>query len=280
MIKFFLAKFICIFILIVFSFGCSIAKLPRVVHKPFEMGYSFQYKNDMLEISLKNPLNCPMRIWFQSTHQALQSKFDSFTPVTLGSLSDTIISFENITYIDNDIRFGSRFGDMKKIIEPIELDLPFKKNTSYTVMQGNNTSFTHNGDYSKHAIDFNLKTNDTICSATDGFVVGMVNQYKYGGSGPKWHPFANTITIYDPISGLFTQYAHLVQKGNLVKMGDKVIRGQKIGLAGNTGQSTGEHLHFNCLVPDRADKGLKSVPSEFIGRIKGIDLKVGDVVKK
>jgi murein DD-endopeptidase MepM/ murein hydrolase activator NlpD len=74
-------------------------------------------------------------------------------------------------------------------------------------------------------------TNDTICSATDGFVVGIVNQYKYGGRRLKWHPFANTITVYDPISGLFTQYAHLVQKGNLVKMGDKVIRGQKIGLA-------------------------------------------------
>ncbi|HDS09117.1 MAG TPA: M23 family metallopeptidase, partial [Firmicutes bacterium] len=42
--------------------------------------------------------------------------------------------------------------------------------------------------------------------------------------------------------GFTTKYGHL-QK-NVVKVGDKVKRGQVIGYRGNTGRSTGTHLHY------------------------------------
>jgi murein DD-endopeptidase MepM/ murein hydrolase activator NlpD len=71
-----------------------------------------------------------------------------------------------------------------------------------------------------------------------------------------------------------------VYNGSLVKIGDKVHRGQKIALSGNTGQSTVEHLHFSSLVPVNSEGGLKSVPIEFVGGIKAIHLKKGDVLKK
>jgi murein DD-endopeptidase MepM/ murein hydrolase activator NlpD len=129
-------------------------------------------------------------------------------------------------------------------------------------------------------LDFDLKTNDTICSATDGFVVGVVSKYKYGGKGEEWKPFANFSTIYEPSSGVFTQYNHLVENGSLVKVGDKIVRGQKIALSGNTGLSTEEHLHFSCLIPVNSEDGLKSIPIEFVGGIKGINLKKGDELKK
>lgn len=46
-------------------------------------------------------------------------------------------------------------------------------------------------------------------------------------------------------NGFATRYLHL-QK-NLVKKGDKVERGQEIALLGNTGRSTGPHLHYTIL---------------------------------
>jgi murein DD-endopeptidase MepM/ murein hydrolase activator NlpD len=41
---------------------------------------------------------------------------------------------------------------------------------------------------------------------------------------------------------LVTRYAHLLKR--LAKVGDVVMSGGKIGAVGNTGRSTGPHLHF------------------------------------
>ncbi len=51
--------------------------------------------------------------------------------------------------------------------------------------------------------------------------------------------------IMDIGNGLFAFYAHM-QPGSLrVKVGDKVTRGQVLGLLGNTGNSSEPHLHFH-----------------------------------
>ncbi|WP_300977639.1 M23 family metallopeptidase [Flavobacterium sp.] len=261
--------------------GCkSVVVLPSVKYNQYEYGKSFSYNKDTLKIKLENPLHCPLRVWFFSSDELTQKEFDKIIPITLNSGSDTVLTFVNIQKKVEQIRFSSRLGDLSKRIDTIRLDLPFLKNKKFKILQENNTNFTHNSEWSMYALDFDLKTNDTICSATDGFVVGVVDKYKYSGKGSEWKPYSNYLTIYEPTSGSFIQYVHLVENGSLVKIGDKVNRGQKIALSGNTGQSTEEHLHFSSLVPANNEDGLMSVPIEFVGGIKAIKLKKGDVLKK
>ncbi|WP_237724923.1 LysM peptidoglycan-binding domain-containing M23 family metallopeptidase [Deinococcus alpinitundrae] len=52
--------------------------------------------------------------------------------------------------------------------------------------------------------------------------------------------------IVDHGDGWQTRYAHLSR--NLARVGDTVVRGQRIGLSGSSGRSTGPHLHFGTYL--------------------------------
>ena len=85
-------------------------------------------------------------------------------------------------------------------------------------------------------IDFDAMQGDPISAADAGIVVLASEQY-YGGN----------IVIVDHGLGVFSLYLHLSEFR--VSLGQKVARGDIIGLVGSTGRSTGPHLHlsFNIL---------------------------------
>jgi murein DD-endopeptidase MepM/ murein hydrolase activator NlpD len=171
------------------------------------------------------------------------------------------------------------YGDLSKAIMKVRMSLPFPKNRSYRIVQGYYGSPSHNTSNSRCAIDFGLNINDTICSADDGYVVGVIKDYKRAGKTVEWFDYSNYITIYHPKSGLFTQYAHLINNGSFVKVGDTVSKGQPIGLSGMTGYTTIPHLHFNVKKPD-AKEGLISTDIEFEEGYKGAELTENIIVKK
>ena len=267
--------------ILILLIGCKTSKLPSKRYSQVSIKISDEHENENLKIDLKNPLNCPIRIWINNANKELQTKFDKINPIILESKSDTSFVFFEVENFNKENFYSASLGNPLKEIKNIKVELPFQKNKEYNIIQGNDTNYTHNTNYARYAIDFNLKTNDTICSATSGFVVGIVDKYEFGGEGDKWKPFGNFITIYEPNSGIFTQYVHLVKNGSLVKVGDSIISGQKIALSGETGQTNIEHLHFNCLIPVNDNgNGMKSIPIEFIEGYKSVDLKKGDVTQK
>ena len=89
---------------------------------------------------------------------------------------------------------------------------------------------------SHFGIDIKVRTGDTIRAAFDGKV--RISRYERRGYGPY-------LVLRHP-NGLETVYGHLSKK--LVAENDIVHAGDPIGLGGNTGRSTGSHLHFETRI--------------------------------
>lgn len=64
-----------------------------------------------------------------------------------------------------------------------------------------------------------------------------------------WESGYGNCVVIDHGYGYKTRYAHMIRIG--VRRGEKVIRGQVIGAVGNTGKSTGPHLHYEVIVKGR-----------------------------
>jgi murein DD-endopeptidase MepM/ murein hydrolase activator NlpD len=62
----------------------------------------------------------------------------------------------------------------------------------------------------------------------------------------KGHPIYGGLLVIDHLDGTLTLYGHL--STTYVSTGDRVEAGEIIGRQGNTGISTGEHLHFELIV--------------------------------
>lgn len=259
-------------------FGCASSELPTETYYQFTFSKSLSYEDDTLRINLVNPVMSPLRIWLSSAHDSLQASFDRLNPIVLSEKEDTTLIFTALLNFKDDVKYRIAFGSLSKKIKNSPVKLPFPANKSYRIIQGNNTDYTHKTNFSRYAIDFDLRINDTISSASDGYVVGVIDQYKHGGKGSQWRPFGNFITIYDSSSGRYFQYVHLTYQGSLVKLGDHVKSGQPIALSGNTGQTTRPHLHFNCLIPISGKGDVKSIPIDFIEGYIGTKLKKNDRV--
>jgi len=95
-------------------------------------------------------------------------------------------------------------------------------------------------------MDFQAETGTDILAAAGGIVVTQEKHPAYG----------NMVEI-DHGNDLITRYAHA--SAVFVKKGDLVKRGQKIAAVGNTGRSTGPHLHFEVLV-----SGVPQNPQKFL----------------
>ena len=118
-------------------------------------------------------------------------------------------------------------------IEKLPLAMPVTQNFRYTSGFGRRWGRMHQG------IDMAGPVGTPILATGDGVVTFAGRQGAYG----------NLITISHEL-GTETRYAHLNRIH--VKTGDRVSQGERIGDMGNTGRSTGPHLHYEVRMNGRA----------------------------
>ncbi|MFG1484109.1 M23 family metallopeptidase [Halobacteriovorax sp. HFRX-2_2] len=101
------------------------------------------------------------------------------------------------------------------------------------------SGYGHRWGRPHEGIDIAARKGTYIVSADAGVVVFSGRKSGYGN-----------ITVVSHVGGFFTIYAH--NHKNYTRKGQKVARGQVIAAVGNTGKSTGDHLHFEIRHDSKA----------------------------
>lgn len=118
------------------------------------------------------------------------------------------------------------------------------------VTQGPGKPYSHNDIYNKYAYDFAVPTGTNVYASRGGKVVA---------AGPFVNPANGIEVMVDHGGGVCSQYLHL-SKVKVAK-GDTVKQNQVVALSGNTGNSSGPHLHFGLV--DCNTRYSKPLPVKF-----------------
>jgi murein DD-endopeptidase MepM/ murein hydrolase activator NlpD len=134
---------------------------------------------------------------------------------------------------------------------------------SVHVEQGYGGSYSHSDAQNRYAVDFGADIGTGVIAARAGTVMQVEGDFERGGlNAEKYAGRANFVRIVHD-DGTMALYAHLKLDGVLVRVGQRVRKGQVIGLSGNTGYTSGPHLHFVVQV-NRGMK-LESIPFRMFG---------------
>lgn len=181
-------------------------------------------------------------------------------PAPLG-VGPTIVLAE-LAHLDDgrryhrDLVFRARFGDPRAHPSPYAYALPYPVGRAFTVLQGFHGSFSHRGS-NAYAVDFDCPVATPVLAARPGLVVAAHAAAQGAGQTEEFLDYRRTnfvIVLHD--DGTLGEYMHLAPSGIEVTAGQRVSRGQSLGLSGNTGFSSTPHLHFQVMTA--APDGLAS----------------------
>jgi murein DD-endopeptidase MepM/ murein hydrolase activator NlpD len=125
--------------------------------------------------------------------------------------------------------------------------MPFQNSVVSTVSQGNNGSFTHQGGQ-QFAYDFVAPLSTPLVASRPGIVNSVRSNVTVNCQAPGFSgscPFFGNFVSVVHQDGSEAFYLHMVAGSPSVVVGQEVRRGDVLGLLGNTGNSTGPHVHFH-----------------------------------
>jgi len=140
---------------------------------------------------------------------------------------------------------------------------PFPEGLAFRVSQGFHGERTHRSRQARYAVDIPMPEGTPLRAARDGVVMHVEEDFFASGDDiERYGARANQVRVLHG-DGTMGVYAHLAPERVQVKPGDVVLAGEVLAESGDTGYSTGPHLHF--VVQRNAGMVLESVPFRFAG---------------
>jgi hypothetical protein len=98
-----------------------------------------------------------------------------------------------------------------------------------------------------------------VCAARDGIVAEIKQHSDVNGNKPEYN---NYLLVYHS-DGTIGDYSHLKQSSVKIRVGDHINAGDVLALSGNTGFSSGPHLHFDVSIPLK-NGTRQTIPIKFL----------------
>lgn len=194
----------------------------------------FRQLEDAMTISVK-PLDTMFRKAGLNTNSLLQQvrrgysgQGGALTPISFATMNDALVD-PDTDRANNILTQLDRLNVYRIAAEKAPFSLPVKGSYRFTSGYGPRWGRMH------HGTDFAAAHGAPIYATADGVVTHSGWGSGYGRYIKIQHEF-----------GIETRYAHLSRLR--VKKGQRVSRGQRIGDMGNSGRSTGTHLHYEVRV--------------------------------
>ena len=159
--------------------------------------------------------------------------------------------------------FHAQFGDPRARPTAYVYALPYPRDHEYSVIQGFQGRFSHHGP-NAYAVDIDCPLGTPVLAARPGLVVATHATARGSGTTPHFQELERSnfvFVLHD--DGTLAEYLHLENRGVDVEPGQWVDRGEQLGLSGNSGYSTGPHLHFRVMTAAEGGRESQSFPFSF-----------------
>jgi murein DD-endopeptidase MepM/ murein hydrolase activator NlpD len=231
----------------------------RVVRRPAGSG---------VELVAENSCFCPAEVAVRLLEPKNVAGFEGeVVRQVVPARRETVLAIVKPAVWDNPMSFGHEYravlGEPDVEHRPdAPYRAPFALAREFRVTQAYPTHVTHVDAASAYAVDFAMPVGTQIYAARSGTVIEVASQFFEASTDPKRAARANVVRILHA-DGTMAIYAHLNWDSIRVRPGQTIERGEYIADSGNTGFSTGPHLHFAVI----RNVGLhhESLPVQFAG---------------